>query len=170
MTDDAVSAGVARPAMGSSSVTSRYGSLFASSPGSRSATGSPLPSRPSARWRRRASTLPVAVLIWLMIIPMLVKIDFGALRQVSEHWRGIGVTLFINWAVKPFSMALLAWLFKPARYVLVAENQIPALDGTDVIERGVANHGVAGHQRGGPPSAYRRPRALAHLRAPGARR
>ncbi|MBT3305026.1 MAG: ACR3 family arsenite efflux transporter [Alphaproteobacteria bacterium] len=55
--------------------------------------------------------LPVAVLIWLMIIPMLVKIDFTALSQVREHWRGIGVTLFINWAVKPFSMALLAWLF-----------------------------------------------------------
>jgi ACR3 family arsenite transporter len=55
--------------------------------------------------------LPVAVLIWLMIIPMLVKIDFGALGKVAEHWRGIGVTLFINWAVKPFSMALLAWLF-----------------------------------------------------------
>jgi ACR3 family arsenite transporter len=55
--------------------------------------------------------LPVAVLIWLMIIPMLVKIDFAALAQVKEHWRGIGVTLFINWAVKPFSMALLAWLF-----------------------------------------------------------
>jgi len=55
--------------------------------------------------------LPVAVLIWLMIIPMLVKIDFAALSQVKEHWRGIGVTLFINWAVKPFSMALLGWLF-----------------------------------------------------------
>jgi ACR3 family arsenite transporter len=55
--------------------------------------------------------LPVAVLIWLMIIPMLVKIDFGALGQVKEHWRGVGVTLFINWAIKPFSMALLAWLF-----------------------------------------------------------
>ena len=55
--------------------------------------------------------LPVAVLIWLMIIPMLVKIDFGALHKVREHWRGIGVTLFINWAVKPFSMALLGWLF-----------------------------------------------------------
>jgi arsenite transporter len=55
--------------------------------------------------------LPVAVLIWLMIIPMLMKIDFGALAQVKEHWRGIGVTLFINWAVKPFSMALLGWLF-----------------------------------------------------------
>lgn len=55
--------------------------------------------------------LPVAVLIWLMIIPMLVKIDFVALSQVKDHWRGIGVTLFINWAVKPFSMALLGWLF-----------------------------------------------------------
>jgi len=55
--------------------------------------------------------LPVAVLIWLMIIPMLVKIDVSALHQVREHWRGIGVTLFINWAVKPFSMALLGWLF-----------------------------------------------------------
>ena len=55
--------------------------------------------------------LPVAVLIWLMIIPMLLRVDFGALQQMKEHWRGIGVTLFINWAVKPFSMALLGWLF-----------------------------------------------------------
>lgn len=55
--------------------------------------------------------LPVAVLIWLMIIPMLLKIDFGALGQVREHWRGVGVTLFINWAVKPFSMALLGTFF-----------------------------------------------------------
>ncbi|GHE81660.1 arsenical-resistance protein [Camelimonas fluminis] len=55
--------------------------------------------------------LPVAVLIWLMIIPMLLKIDFAALGEVGRHWRGIGVTLFINWAVKPFSMALLGWLF-----------------------------------------------------------
>jgi len=55
--------------------------------------------------------LPVAGLIWLMIIPMLMKIDFAAMREVGRHWRGIGVTLFINWAVKPFSMALLAWLF-----------------------------------------------------------
>jgi ACR3 family arsenite transporter len=55
--------------------------------------------------------LPVAVLIWLMIITMLVKIDFGALGQVKEHWRGVGVTLFINWAIKPFSMAFLGWLF-----------------------------------------------------------
>ncbi|KSV81734.1 ACR3 family arsenite efflux transporter [Sinorhizobium sp. Sb3] len=55
--------------------------------------------------------LPVAILIWLMIIPMLIKIDFRSLAQVSTYWRGIGVTLFINWAVKPFSMALLGWLF-----------------------------------------------------------
>jgi ACR3 family arsenite transporter len=55
--------------------------------------------------------LPVAVLVWLMIIPMLLKIDFGALHQVREHWKGIGVTVFINWAVKPFSMAFLGWLF-----------------------------------------------------------
>jgi ACR3 family arsenite transporter len=55
--------------------------------------------------------LPVAVLIWLMIVPMLVKIDFAALSEVGQHWRGIGVTLFINWAVKPFSMAALGWLF-----------------------------------------------------------
>jgi ACR3 family arsenite transporter len=55
--------------------------------------------------------IPVAILIWLMIIPMLVKIDFSALGQVREHWRGIGVTLFINWAVKPFSMAALGLLF-----------------------------------------------------------
>ena len=55
--------------------------------------------------------LPVALLIWLMIIPMLVKIDFAALSRVKEHWRGIEVTLFINWAVKPFSMAFLGWIF-----------------------------------------------------------
>ncbi|EGJ09636.1 ACR3 family arsenite efflux transporter [Rubrivivax benzoatilyticus] len=55
--------------------------------------------------------LPVGLLIWVMIIPMLLKVDFGALHQVRRHWRGIGVTLFVNWAVKPFSMALLAWIF-----------------------------------------------------------
>jgi ACR3 family arsenite transporter len=62
--------------------------------------------------------LPVALLVWLMIIPMLLKIDFGALGHVRRHMRGVGVTLFINWAVKPFSMALLGtvfigWLFRP---------------------------------------------------------
>jgi ACR3 family arsenite transporter len=55
--------------------------------------------------------IPVGLLIWVMIIPMLIKIDFGALSQVTSHWRGIGVTLFINWLVKPFSMAILGWLF-----------------------------------------------------------
>ncbi|KRA01736.1 MAG: ACR3 family arsenite efflux transporter [Achromobacter sp.] len=62
--------------------------------------------------------LPVGILIWVMIIPMLLKVDFGALGQVKQHWRGIGVTLFINWAVKPFSMAFLGWLF--IRHVFVA--------------------------------------------------
>lgn len=55
--------------------------------------------------------MPVAVLIWLMIVPMLMKIDFASLSEVKRHWRGIGVTLFVNWAVKPFSMALLGTLF-----------------------------------------------------------
>ncbi|MBW9069969.1 ACR3 family arsenite efflux transporter [Agrobacterium pusense] len=55
--------------------------------------------------------IPVAVLIWLMIIPMLLKIDFRSLAQVGSYWRGIGVTLIVNWAIKPFSMALLGWLF-----------------------------------------------------------
>lgn len=55
--------------------------------------------------------LPVAVLIWLMVIPMLLRVDFGALGQVTRHWRGIAVTLGVNWLVKPFSMAALGWLF-----------------------------------------------------------
>ena len=55
--------------------------------------------------------LPVGLLIWVMIIPMLVKVDFGALGEVRRHARGIGVTLFVNWLVKPFSMALLGWIF-----------------------------------------------------------
>ena len=55
--------------------------------------------------------IPVGVLVWVMIIPMLLKIDFGALHQVRAHVRGIGVTLFINWGVKPFSMAFLGWVF-----------------------------------------------------------
>ena len=55
--------------------------------------------------------LPVGLLIWVMIIPMLVKVDFGALHQVRQHVRGIGVTLFVNWLVKPFSMAFVGWLF-----------------------------------------------------------
>lgn len=55
--------------------------------------------------------LPVGVLIWVMIVPMLMKVDFSALAEVRQHVRGIGVTLFVNWMVKPFSMAFLAWLF-----------------------------------------------------------
>ncbi|KAK44294.1 arsenic transporter [Caballeronia jiangsuensis] len=55
--------------------------------------------------------LPVGALIWVMIIPMLIRIDFSVLAQVGRHWRGIGVTLFVNWLVKPFSMALLGWIF-----------------------------------------------------------
>ena len=55
--------------------------------------------------------LPVGLLIWVMIIPMLMKVDFGALHEVRQHVRGIGVTLFVNWLVKPFSMAFLGWLF-----------------------------------------------------------
>ena len=55
--------------------------------------------------------LPVGLLIWVMIIPMLVKVDFGALAEMKQHVRGIGVTLVVNWLVKPFSMAFLGWLF-----------------------------------------------------------
>lgn len=55
--------------------------------------------------------LPVGLLIWVMIIPMLVKVDFGALHEVKQHIRGISVTLFVNWLVKPFTMAFLGWLF-----------------------------------------------------------
>jgi arsenite transporter len=71
----------------------------------------PAPFQAIGRLEFARVNLPVAVLIWLMIIPMLMKIDFAALSRVREHWRGIGVTLFINWGVKPFSMALLGWLF-----------------------------------------------------------
>nr|VFK53647.1 MAG: arsenite transporter, ACR3 family [Candidatus Kentron sp. TUN]VFK56301.1 MAG: arsenite transporter, ACR3 family [Candidatus Kentron sp. TUN]VFK62393.1 MAG: arsenite transporter, ACR3 family [Candidatus Kentron sp. TUN] len=55
--------------------------------------------------------MPVAFLIWLMIVPMLLKIDFHALHRVREHWKGVGITLFVNWGIKPFSMAALGWLF-----------------------------------------------------------
>lgn len=55
--------------------------------------------------------LAVGVLIWIMIVPMLMRVDFGALGMVRRHWRGMGVTLFVNWAIKPFSMALLGWIF-----------------------------------------------------------
>jgi ACR3 family arsenite transporter len=71
--------------------------------------------------------LVVAALIWLMIVPMLLKIDFAALSSVRQHWRGVGITLFVNWAVKPFSMAalgtlFLGWLFAP----LLPAGEIPS--------------------------------------------
>lgn len=62
-------------------------------------------------WEVARVNLPVGLLIWIMIIPMLMKVDFGALHEVKQHLRGIGVTLFVNWLVKPFSMALLGWIF-----------------------------------------------------------
>ncbi|MBF0127439.1 MAG: ACR3 family arsenite efflux transporter [Magnetococcales bacterium] len=71
----------------------------------------PAPFQAIGRMEVARVNLPVALLIWLMIIPMLLKIDFGSLSQVRAHWKGIGVTLFINWGVKPFSMALLGWIF-----------------------------------------------------------
>ncbi len=71
----------------------------------------PAPFQALGRMEVAQVNIPVGLLIWVMIIPMLMKVDFGALHRVREHWRGIGVTLFVNWAVKPFSMALLAWLF-----------------------------------------------------------
>ncbi|WP_439823249.1 ACR3 family arsenite efflux transporter [Chromobacterium fluminis] len=63
------------------------------------------------KWEIAQVNLPVGLLIWVMIIPMLVKVDFGALHEVRQHVRGIGVTLVVNWLVKPFSMAFLGWLF-----------------------------------------------------------
>jgi arsenite transporter len=71
--------------------------------------------------------LPVAVLIWAMIVPMLLKIDFAALGEVKAHWRGVGVTLFVNWGVKPFSMALLGSLFIGHLFApWLAADQIPS--------------------------------------------
>ncbi|WP_287804406.1 ACR3 family arsenite efflux transporter [Diaphorobacter sp.] len=62
-------------------------------------------------WEVARVNLPVGLLIWVMIIPMLLKVDFSAMGEVRHHVRGIGVTLFVNWLVKPFSMAFLGWLF-----------------------------------------------------------
>jgi arsenite transporter len=71
----------------------------------------PAPFQALGRMTVAEVNIPVAILIWLMIVPMLVKVDFGALHRVAEQWRGIAVTVGINWLVKPFSMALLGWLF-----------------------------------------------------------
>ncbi|NJD34394.1 MAG: ACR3 family arsenite efflux transporter [Betaproteobacteria bacterium] len=71
----------------------------------------PAPFQALGRMEVARGNIPVGLLIWVMIIPMLVKVDFGALHEVRQHVKGIGVTLFVNWLVKPFSMALLGWLF-----------------------------------------------------------
>src|SRR6476620_8515016 len=71
----------------------------------------PAPFQAVGRLEIAKINLPVGLLIWVMIIPMLLKVDVGALPQLGQHWRGIVVTLFVNWAVKPFSMALLGWIF-----------------------------------------------------------
>src|SRR5271165_236768 len=71
----------------------------------------PAPFQALGRMTLAEVNIPVAVLIWLMIVPMLLKVDFGALHRVAEQWRGIAVTVGINWLIKPFSMALLGWLF-----------------------------------------------------------
>ena len=71
----------------------------------------PAPFQALGRMTLAEVNIPVAVLIWLMIVPMLLKVDFGALHRVAEQWRGIAVTIGINWLVKPFGMALLGWLF-----------------------------------------------------------
>src|SRR5512134_3112317 len=71
----------------------------------------PAPFEALGRMEVASVNLPVGVLIWVMIIPMLLRIDFAAMEQVRQHWRGIGVTLAVNWLVKPFSMALLGWVF-----------------------------------------------------------
>ena len=71
----------------------------------------PAPFQALGRMEVARVNIPVGLLIWVMIIPMLVKVDFGALHEVRQHVKGIGVTLFVNWLVKPFSMALLGWVF-----------------------------------------------------------
>ena len=71
----------------------------------------PAPFQVVGRMEIAQVNVPVGILIWVMIIPMLLRVDFASLAQVTQHWRGIGVTLFVNWAVKPFSMALLGWIF-----------------------------------------------------------
>jgi ACR3 family arsenite transporter len=111
MSDAAIATAPAAPALG---MFERWLTLWV---GLCIATGvalgqfAPAPFRVLAQLEIAHVNVPVGLLVWLMIVPMLVKIDFGALHRVTTHARGIAVTLFINWAVKPFSMALLAWLF-----------------------------------------------------------
>ncbi|MCC7549424.1 MAG: ACR3 family arsenite efflux transporter [Burkholderiales bacterium] len=86
----------------------------------------PAPFQAVGRMEVAKVNIPVGILIWVMIIPMLLKVDFGALHQVRRHWRGIGVTLFVNWGVKPFSMALLGWIF--VRHVFAPWLPVAQLD------------------------------------------
>jgi ACR3 family arsenite transporter len=71
----------------------------------------PVPFQAIGKMEFAKVNIPVGLLIWVMIIPMLIRIDFGAMSEIRQHWRGIGITLFVNWAVKPFSMALLGFIF-----------------------------------------------------------
>ena len=71
----------------------------------------PVPFQVLGRMTFASVNLPMAVLIWLMIVPMLLRVDFAAIGAVAKHWKGIAVTVGINWLVKPFSMAFLGWLF-----------------------------------------------------------
>ncbi|MBK9150608.1 MAG: ACR3 family arsenite efflux transporter [Saprospiraceae bacterium] len=64
-----------------------------------------------SNWEIATVNIPVAILVWLMIYPMMVQIDFGAIRHVSKNWKGLGLTVFVNWVIKPFSMAFFAWIF-----------------------------------------------------------
>jgi ACR3 family arsenite transporter len=104
-------AATARPALG---LVERYLSVWVAAcmiAGIALGRWFPLPFEAIGRVELAHVNLPVAALIWLMIVPMLLRIDFAALHEVGAHWRGIAVTLVVNWAVKPFSMAFLAWLF-----------------------------------------------------------
>ena len=62
-------------------------------------------------WEIATVNIPVAILVWLMIYPMMVQIDFSSIKNVSKNWKGLGLTLFINWIIKPFTMAFFAWIF-----------------------------------------------------------
>ncbi len=64
-----------------------------------------------SKWEFYSVNIPVAILVWLMIYPMMVQIDFSSLRNVSKNWRGLGLTVTVNWLIKPFTMAFFAWLF-----------------------------------------------------------
>lgn len=64
----------------------------------------------NSSWEFHTENIPVAILVWLMIYPMMIQIDFSSIKNVSRNWKGLGLTVFINWLVKPFSMALFAWI------------------------------------------------------------